>query len=238
VNLNYHKALNLPAVSHYSATNPALLKCFDAYNADNEYRNQVRPFGFLVALHAAKLANLPGRQDYEVDDAEPERQRRRALSPFAPFESDPEKSAHQAFDRLTGEPIERHSLSSYRQALNQYHLHAESKFLNAESTDIGFSQRRHILATGTLYIGKEADKLEEQLYTGLDEEALIDYGPSPEAMDQMASRVRDGIAAHGQRAVARAAGMSLRDVNQASRHGVPLRPKVLIRLDRALAKMG
>jgi hypothetical protein len=238
VQLNYHEALNLPAVSHYSATNPALLKCFDRYNAGNEYRKQVRPFGFLVALHMVNPAHLLSREEYEVGDAEPEQQRRRVLSPFAPFESDPEKSATQAFDRLAGEPIERHLLATYKQALNQYHLHAESKFLNAESTDTGFAQRRHILATGTLYIGKEADKLEEQLYTGLDEDALIDYGPSPESMDQMAARVRNGITAYGQRATARAAGMSLRDVNQASKQGATLRAKVLIKLDRALSKMG
>jgi hypothetical protein len=184
----------------------------------------------------ANPAHLLAREEYEVVDAVPERQRRRALSPFAPFEGDPEKSATQAFDRMTGEPIERHLLATYKQALNQYHLHTESKFLNAESTDTGFAQRRHILATCTVYIGKEADKLEEQLYTGLDEDALIDYGPSPEAMDYMATRVRNGIAAYGQRALARAAGMSLRDVSKASKQGEPLTARLLIRLDRALTK--
>ena len=79
--------------------------------------------------------------------------------------------------------------------------------------------------------------MEEQLYTGLDEDALIDYGPSPEAMDYMATRVRNGIAAYGQRALARAAGMSLRDVSKASKQGEPLTARLLIRLDRALTKM-
>jgi hypothetical protein len=182
-------------------------------------------------------AHLLAKEEYEAGDAAPERQRRRALSPFAPFEGDPEKSATQAFDRMTGEPIERHLLATYKRTLNQYHLHAESKFLNAESTDTGFAERRHILATAIIYIGKEADKLEEQLYTGLDEDALIDYGPSPETLAEMANRVRHGIATYGQRTVAGAAGMSLRDVNQASKQGVPLRAKILIKLDRALAKV-
>jgi len=55
-------------------------------------------------------------------------------------------------------------------------------------------------------------------------------------MDQMAARVRYGIAAYGQRAVARAAGMSLRDVGKASKCGATLQAKVIVRLDRRLGK--
>jgi hypothetical protein len=237
VDLSYHKALNLPAVSHYSAVNPGLLKCFEAHNDGKDYRDRVRPFGFMVALHPAHVPNAPGREDIEVEDTPLPKTARHSLSPFAPFEDDPEKSVEQAFDRKTGEPVPRQMLATYKQALSQYHMHPETKFADAESTDIGPARRRHILATAINYIGKEADRLEEQLFAGLDEKALVDYGPSPASVEVIAERVRAGIAAHGQRAIARVAGMSLRDINQVSRGSTSMPLKRIVRLTETLNRL-
>jgi hypothetical protein len=52
-NLNYHPALNQPAIGRYAATTPGLLSWFDTYNRNRPYTDQVRPFGFMTALHAA-----------------------------------------------------------------------------------------------------------------------------------------------------------------------------------------
>ena len=46
------EGLDAPAVSRYGATTSELLHWFDRYNADRPYRQQVRPFGFLLAYQA------------------------------------------------------------------------------------------------------------------------------------------------------------------------------------------
>jgi hypothetical protein len=43
-----------PAVSRYSATTPGLLRWFKEYNGGKAYRDQVRPFGFLLSFPAAR----------------------------------------------------------------------------------------------------------------------------------------------------------------------------------------
>jgi hypothetical protein len=53
--LDYHSALNHPAAGRYAATTPGLLRWFDTYNQNRPYNRQVRPFGFMTALHATKL---------------------------------------------------------------------------------------------------------------------------------------------------------------------------------------
>ena len=42
--------------------------------------------------------------------------------------------------------------------------------------DRGRTERRHVIATQILHIGKEANKWEEQYFLGEDEDAEIEYG--------------------------------------------------------------
>jgi hypothetical protein len=51
-----------------------------------------------------------------------------------------------------------------------------SKFLNGDFTDRGRTERRHVQVAAIVHIGKEANKWEEQFFTGFDEEAQIEYG--------------------------------------------------------------
>jgi hypothetical protein len=53
--LNYHTVLSQPAIGRYAATTPSLLRWFDTYNQNRPYAEQVRPFGFMTALHPTKL---------------------------------------------------------------------------------------------------------------------------------------------------------------------------------------
>jgi hypothetical protein len=54
--LSHHRALNQPAIGRYAATTPALLRWFDTYNQCRPYSEQVRPFGFMTALHPTKVS--------------------------------------------------------------------------------------------------------------------------------------------------------------------------------------
>ena len=67
-------------------------------------------------------------------------------------------------------------LKTYAEALAQYHLRPEAKFLNGDFCDRGRTERRHGIATQLVHIGKEANKWEEQHFLGEDEDAEIEYG--------------------------------------------------------------
>ncbi len=231
---DYHPALNQPAISRYAATTPALLRWFDLYNRNRRYADQVRPFGFMTALHGAPHAQ--DTADWEQGAPTRARKRRR-VRPIAPYHREPAAAAAAAFDRDTGEPVPVRHLARYREVLAQYHLHPESKFLDGDFTDRGPTRRRHIKATGIIYIGKEADRWEEQFFLGADEDAVISYGSAPEDREAAEERVRQGVIRIGQRAAARAARMSLREVNRAVRDPVKLSPAILSRLDKVLARI-
>ncbi len=66
------------------------------------------------------------------------------------------------------------SPKTYRQALVSYHLSAEGKFEN--HFDRGRTQRRHVRVANVIHIGKEANKWEEQYFTGLNVDEQIEYG--------------------------------------------------------------
>ena len=98
---------------------------------------------------------------------------------MATFDQDSAVAVARCFDRLTGAPVSRETLKTYRQTLSQYHLHPETKFANGDYLDVGRTERRHIQVVAIDRIGKEANRWEEQLYLGEDPEAQIVYGTDP-----------------------------------------------------------
>ena len=65
------------------------------------------------------------------------------------------------FDRVTGKPVRPEQLKTYAEVLAQYHLSCEDKFENGQFLDRGRTERRHVLATGIVWIGKEANQVGE-----------------------------------------------------------------------------
>jgi hypothetical protein len=128
-------------------------------------------------------------------------------------------------------------LATYREALAQYHLHPESKFLDGDYTDKGATRRRHVRPTGIIYIGKEADRWEEQFFLGADEDAEVSYGADPTINADDLAAIAEGIRQIGQRRVAKAARMSLRDVSTAAREPGRLARGLLGRVRQALASI-
>ena len=125
----------------------------------------MKPFNFLNAYHA--------RPQFELSDAEqwaePKRGRPRKqsdLKPIAPFNRNIREAAKGAFDRETGKPVSATELKTYAEALAQYHFRPEAKFLNGDFCDRGRTERRHIIATQIVHIGKEANKWEERYFLG------------------------------------------------------------------------
>jgi hypothetical protein len=165
VALDYHPALARPAVSRYGATSPALLRWFKGWNAGRSYHDQVKPFGFMLAFMGRN--RLWARARAELLDALPgpgrPKQARPELHPGAPFDRDHETAMANAFDRETGEPVPAVDLMTYAEALAGYHLSAESKFGNAEAFHSGRTERRRVIAACVRLIGKEANRLENDM---------------------------------------------------------------------------
>jgi hypothetical protein len=193
---DFHPGLKQPAMSRYAATTPKNLKWFDSYNEGRGYSEQMKPFGFVSALYAETFGD---DDENEID---------LNIKPVAPFDKDPKKAAKGAFDRLTGLPVSVKRLKRYQEALAQYHLHPEDKFLNGDYLDRGTTQRRHVLTTEIQYIGKESNKWEDQFYFGFDPEEEVRYGIRPASRKSIARAVRKIADALGLRDAAKEIGIS------------------------------
>lgn len=212
--------LQRSAVSRYAATTPNLLLWFKKHNAEKPYRDQVRPFGFLIGLQSRFVG--PGSKHPK---------------PVSPYEKNPERAAEACFDRNTGEPIARNHLKSYQETLAQYHLHPEAKFHNGDYVNYGVTNRRHIFATAVEHIGKEANRWEEQFHLGLDSETQIEYGTAPEDRKRILDVVRLAGERFGQRALAKAARLSLREVSALLHSGHNAVPVTLAKLYRTIPRL-
>jgi hypothetical protein len=161
VALDWHPGLSTPAANRYSASSPQLLKWVDRWNEENPYEEQIRPFGFLLAF-------MPRTGTYAPQIAVPvdEPKRGRPLTfeipaPIAPYNNDPTRATEKVFDRITGRAVGTQELKTYAEVLSQYHLSPEGKFENGEFWDRGRTERRHVVANGFTWIGKEANRVGE-----------------------------------------------------------------------------
>ena len=163
VPLDYHPALQKPAMMRYGATSPALLKWMRHYNEGKPYHLQVKPFGFLVGFQAKPKLQTTFGEQIDIDPNKRGRPTKpKDPKPVASFERDPELAASKAFDRVTGEPLSTDVMQTNAEALTRYHLSSESKFENGDFFDRGETRRRHIVVTAPpRLIGKEANGVGE-----------------------------------------------------------------------------
>ena len=186
VPLDYHDSLGTTAISLYAATKPSLLRWFRPYNRDRPYRDQVKPFGFLFSM--SERFDLGDERI--AGDEKMRRKKSLPLKPVAPFDSNHAKAITSAFDRDTGKVIPATLLKSYADALAQYHLQPESKFLNADFFDRGTTLRRHVEMTEIVHIGKESNDWERQAVLGLNPDAQPNYGLSSDDRSRLAEKLR------------------------------------------------
>ena len=216
------KNFNMPAVSRYGATTPALLKWFDKHNENKAYRDRVRPFNFSLTMQAQM--KFQGRR----------RNQNSALRPVAPFDKNLKKSVTQCFDRNTGEKVNKSQLKTYLDVLAQYHMHPETKFLNGDYLDRGFTKRRHVFVKAIQHIGKEANKWEEQIYAGYDPTAQLEYGICDEQKTAMLEAVLQAIKMYGTSRVAATVNLSERHVLKIYKKETVPSGKALMRLHTAV----
>lgn len=213
-NRYWHPALSKPAAARYSATTPELLGWFGKFNAGRPERERVRPFNFLLSATAQ-----PPIGETIVTGAERPRRTARKAKPVAPYDKDHAKALALAFDRDTSEPVPPDHLASYVDALRQYHIHPEAKFLNGDYLDRGTTRRRHVRMTAVRHIGKESTDWERQAHVGLSADAQPDYGLSDADRERLFTELSALVAERGIVKVAKALGVPaarLRSLSAAS----------------------
>jgi hypothetical protein len=161
VSIDWHLALSSPAAMRYSASSPPLLNWVAQWNEGKPYEEQIRPFNFLLSFMPRKGIFGP----FCVTSIDESRRGRPLkaydLAPIAPYNSDPQRALEEVFDRVTGHSISPGQLKTYAEVLAQYHLSSEDKFANGQFLDRGRTIRRHVVATGFVWIGKEANQVGE-----------------------------------------------------------------------------
>lgn len=161
VPLDWHPAFSRPAAMRYSASSPQLLNWVARWNEGRPYEEQIRPFGFLLSFMPRRGVFGPFTVE-TVEDARPGRPPRTDdLAPIAPYNTDPARALGKVFDRITGRAVDPEELKTYAEVLAQYHLSCEDKFNNGQFLDRGRTARRHVVATGFVWIGKEANQVGE-----------------------------------------------------------------------------
>jgi len=209
-----HVAFDRPVASPYHATTPSIWQWFAPYNEGRPPQEQVRPFNFLLAFQIHPMADEPLDEEYAAQKRKRNRRLRRTqkAKPVAPYDPDPLKAATKCFDRLSGKRMPIVDLQTYREALAQYHLFPETKFLNGRHRDQGPTVRRHVEIgiTDIHYIGKEANELDEQVFLGFDPEAQPEYGMESGAYAELLSNVRGFVGVHKLHAISQATGISAR----------------------------
>jgi len=207
VSLSELPGFDHPAVTRYSATTPSLLRWCGCYNKERRlYVNKVKPFNFLLMFQTSTAA----WRSHLTDDVDGFEDLPRAI---APYDKDPIKAAQHCFDRDTGKPVPASLLKTYAQALAQYHLHPESKFQNADWTDRGETKRWHVRAEFIEYIGKEANRWEEQLFVGADPEAQVYYSVEPSDTESVIQMIETAVKTYSVETLGRIAHVSRQSVH-------------------------
>jgi len=161
---------NLPAVGRLSASSPAVMKALGDFNHGKHYRDQIKPFNFLLTCYINPLGHPVG--------TDPER-----FHLIAPYQSDSRRWLKVKWiDQYTGQQYrittaghhgsrQAARVKTYGEVLREYEFHPESKCADADGEPcrrqtVGLLQRRHIRVEMVRYIGKESNLLDD-VQTGL-----------------------------------------------------------------------
>ncbi|WP_135604818.1 hypothetical protein [Methanococcoides sp. NM1] len=136
------KYSNMYAISRLTVSTANVLRRFKGINIGKDWKDQIKPFNF---YHV-------GFQVAEEDG--------KAVKPLVPFSNDPQSIVYEPFiDYATGEIKQgSHYFKPLSRTIMQYVEHLEHKF----DGEIGVLERKQVHADSVVYIGKEANNIDEQ----------------------------------------------------------------------------
>ncbi len=130
------------AISKLSVSTANIMPRFWSLNKGRDYKEQIKPFNFfLVGFHTMKA-------------------KKKIIKPLAPFSRNYQEIVHKPFvDYESGELIEGvRYFKPLSSTILQYVMHPEYKF----NGNVGFLRRKEVRADGIVYIGKEANNIDEE----------------------------------------------------------------------------
>jgi hypothetical protein len=137
---------NEHAIAQLTITTPNLLRRVNAINEGKPQRQQIRPYNFVLA----GSPTMTSRKDMPI-------------IPITQYTSKTDDAPYQPFIDAKTDRLYEDATQLYWETLDKtvenYMDHPESKFDNGDS--IGKMRRRHIHLKSVVYIGKEANELEE-----------------------------------------------------------------------------
>jgi hypothetical protein len=158
---------SLPAVGRITVSSPARARPLASLNEGKHYRDQIKPFNFLLSCQVKQFGHPTG--------ADPTR-----FHLITSYELDPQQwlrkdwiDEHSGKGKLYRITTEGHHgtrntarVKTYGEVLEEYEFHPEAKCADADGNPcgkqtIGLLQRRHIEVSLIKYIGKESNSLEE-----------------------------------------------------------------------------
>jgi transcriptional regulator with XRE-family HTH domain len=109
--------------------------------------------------------------------------------------------------------------------------------VDTETSTDEAQRRRHVKISGVTYIGKEANRWEEQSYLGIDLEAEITYGASPKERNTQLAQLKIAAGRFGLSKLAREAGASRQHVTAVLAGDAIPSEKLLAKLSRGTAAL-
>jgi hypothetical protein len=151
------------AIAELTVTKPHLLRRVKTLNKGSRPDKQIKPYNFV----------LVGSPTMVSKNGEP-------IIPLTQFTSEYGQAPYQPFiDAKSGRLYEENTELYWKKldkTVGDYIDHPENKFENGQR--YGTMRRRHSVADSILYIGKEANELEESEILGVDDETYVEYRKS------------------------------------------------------------
>lgn len=150
---------NKYAIQQLSLSTPNIFNRFKKINNGKDYAYQVKPANFA-------LLGFSNRINSETNEL---------IKPFAPYQNPAKHTVYGKFVDYNDPKQRQFQGIQYWKSLwdtiEEYLRHPESKF----DGDVGILQRKRIVVSSVIHIGKESNNLEESEVLGLDSESYVIY---------------------------------------------------------------
>lgn len=172
----YFKYENKHALSKFVASNPRLLGRLSEFNKNEDYKDQFKPFNFCILGFSNHISSETGD----------------LIKPLAPFVKPARHVVYGQFVDYNGKSRLKFQGKEYWKpfwdVFLEYLNHSESKL----EGDVGVLQRRHVVVSGIVHIGKESNNLSESEMIGVGSGGYEEY-ENLEDLDEKFRKISDRI---------------------------------------------
>lgn len=162
---------NKHALSQLSISTPRILDRLKEFNDGKDYHNQIKPSNFSLVGYS------------NVHDGESQ------IKPIAPYRNPAKQAVYDYFvdyndksrHKLRGKQYWKTFWAIFRDYLN----HRESKF----DGNMGILERKHVVITNVMHIGKESNNLEDTEFLGVNSDSYEIY----EDMENLNSKFKENV---------------------------------------------